>query len=66
MFGPAPNSEPDSLGERRFIRLHQSESINYGDAQERLQRQIAFDPDLWIIDIEDREGRHFLPLVEQL
>jgi len=66
LFGPAPHSEPDSLGERRFIRLHQSESINYGEAQERLQRQIAFDPDLWIIDIEDREGRHFLPLVEQL
>jgi len=66
LFGPAPQSEMDSLGERHFIRLHRSESIDAGEAQERLQRQIAFDPDIWIVDVEDREGRHFLPLVEQL
>lgn len=24
------------------------------------ERQVAFDPDLWRIEIEDREGRHFL------
>jgi hypothetical protein len=25
-----------------------------------LARQVRFDPDLWIIEIEDGEGRHFL------
>lgn len=25
-----------------------------------LQRQLAFDPDLWVIELEDRAGRHFL------
>ena len=25
-----------------------------------LARQIGFDPDLWIVAVEDREGRHFL------
>jgi hypothetical protein len=24
------------------------------------QRQARYDPDLWIVEIEDREGRHFL------
>ncbi|MDB2529660.1 DUF1491 family protein [Paracoccaceae bacterium] len=25
-----------------------------------LQRQLVFDPDLWVIELEDRAGRHFL------
>ena len=25
-----------------------------------LQRQLRFDPDLWVIELEDRAGRHFL------
>ena len=25
-----------------------------------LHRQLGFDPDLWVIELEDRAGRHFL------
>lgn len=25
-----------------------------------INRSVSFDPDLWVIEIEDREGRHFL------
>jgi len=25
-----------------------------------LARQLRFDPDLWIVEVEDRAGRHFL------
>ena len=25
-----------------------------------LQRQLGFDPDLWVIELEDHAGRHFL------
>jgi len=25
-----------------------------------LAKQIRFDPDLWIVEVEDRAGRHFL------
>lgn len=31
--------------------------------KERLVREEKFDPDLWVVDIEDRQGRHFLDLV---
>ncbi|MCI4662152.1 MAG: DUF1491 family protein [Neomegalonema sp.] len=26
----------------------------------KLDRQIAFDPDLWVLEIDDPQGRHFL------
>jgi len=29
-------------------------------AQEWCDRQVKFDPDLWIVEIEDREGRAFV------
>ena len=27
------------------------------EIEARLTREIAFDPDLWIVEVEDREGR---------
>jgi hypothetical protein len=33
------------------------------DADAYLARQIRFDPDVWIIETEDRAGRHFLDQV---
>ncbi|MEQ8952136.1 DUF1491 family protein, partial [Parvibaculum sp.] len=25
-----------------------------------IEKQRSFDPDIWVVEIEDREGRHFL------
>ena len=30
--------------------------------EERLAKEIRFDPDAWIIETEDKAGRHFLDL----
>ena len=30
--------------------------------EDRLAKEIRFDPDVWIVEIEDRAGRHFLDL----
>ncbi|GJE39181.1 DUF1491 family protein [Methylobacterium persicinum] len=65
LYGPAPQSlmaEPDDLGERRFTPVQQGASPP--DVEERLSREIRYDSDLWIIEIDDREGRHFLDLAE--
>jgi hypothetical protein len=36
------------------------ESTDEARARDYLARQLKFDPDIWIIEIEDREGRAFV------
>lgn len=33
-------------------------------AQDYLARELRIDPDAWIVEIEDRQGRHLLPLLD--
>lgn len=65
LYGPAPQSVSSEAApgvERMFTRTHQSEWIESAEAERRLEREVAFDPDLWIIEVEDREGRAWLDL----
>ena len=54
LYEPAPQSAAaDEPGvERLFARAHKEPSIGEGEAEERLRREIAFDPDLWIVEVE--------------
>lgn len=45
-------------GERLW--MQPVESDQEAELDQYLERQIGYDPDLWIIEIEDREGRHFI------
>ena len=40
--------------------MHKTETIPESDADMQLKRAKDFDSDLWIIEIEDRAGRHRL------
>jgi hypothetical protein len=63
LYAPAPQSELSERGiERLWRRAHREEWIAPGDVERRLVREIDFDPDLWIIEVEDREGRPRLDL----
>ena len=60
LYGPAPQSAFDEArpSERAFS-LALAEKPE-PDVEAYLARQIRFDPDLWIVEVEDRAGRHFL------
>ncbi len=63
LFGPAPQTELAESVERGvdrvFTRVHREEWVEPLEAERRLKREIDFDPDLWIVEIEDRQGRAF-------
>lgn len=44
-------------GDRRWVEL---DSGAEQDVDESITRQCGFDPDLWVIEVEDRQGRHLL------
>ncbi len=60
LLGPAPQSEAVEDGTRGFVPVHRDAAIDAGAAEERLKRETGFDPDLWIVEVEDRQGRAFL------
>ena len=60
LYGPAPQSLATGFEygvDRIFVRMHRPEWIEDRDAEERLAREFSFDPDVWIVEVEDREGR---------
>ena len=60
LYGPAPSGLEGSEAERRFVSCFGPRRATMAEADLYLARQLKFDEDLWIIEIEDREGRHFL------
>jgi hypothetical protein len=63
LYGPAPQSAFDEAqpAERMFSAMLGGEApVPEADIEARLKREIRFDPDIWIVEIEDRAGRNFL------
>jgi hypothetical protein len=63
LYGPAPQSAFDEArpSDRAFVPvLGIPRPVAEPDVEAYLVREIRFDPDVWIIEIEDRDGRHFL------
>lgn len=49
---------PDLMsGERRWERMAEGPEA---EVEASVTRQAGFDPDLWVIEVEDRGGRHLL------
>jgi hypothetical protein len=65
LYGPAPQSAVETgRGADRSFALILKERPAPDDAVEaRLTREMKFDSDLWIVEVEDRAGRSFLDVV---
>lgn len=65
LFGPAPQTEFDEArpGDRAFIACLKAQPRPNEDIEKYVARQIEFDPDIWLVEVEDRHGRNFLDRV---
>src|ERR1700746_3906026 len=61
LYVPAPQTVYDDSRpiERLFVAAT-PQPVPEQSVEERLTREIRFDPDVWIVETEDRAGRHFL------
>jgi hypothetical protein len=63
LYMPAPQTVyDDSRPIDRFFTPMSPEPIPEPAVEERLAKEIRFDPDIWIVETEDRDGRQFLEL----
>ncbi len=60
LFAPAPAGLEEAESDRRFVALFGGRFVAEMEASERLAREADFDADIWVVEAEDREGRHFL------
>jgi hypothetical protein len=63
LYVPAPQTAYDECRpvERIFTQAT-PQPIPEQSVEDRLAKEIRFDPDIWIVETEDRAGRHFLDL----
>lgn len=63
LYGPAPPSlataMPDGIDRLFAAMMRQADAP---DIEARLVREARFDPDVWIVEVEDGQGRHDLDL----
>lgn len=63
LYGPAPQTAFDERpSDRLFMRMESAAERPKITA--RIESELRFDPDIWVVEIEDRAGRSFLETVD--
>jgi hypothetical protein len=63
LYGPAPQAVFDEAqpSDRMFTAMTGGQTpAPEADIDARIAREVKFDPDIWVVEVEDRAGRHFL------
>jgi hypothetical protein len=65
LFGPAPQSALDTGrgADRSFTASLAQQPAPDAAVEAKLEREMKFDPDLWIVEVENSTGRNFLDIV---
>jgi hypothetical protein len=64
LYGPAPQAIFDDARPDRLFQRLTKDGETPADVSERLEKETRFDPDLWIVDVEDRAGDPKLDLAK--
>lgn len=65
LYGPAPQSAlaAAATADRSFSASLAAHPAPDAAVEAYLARELKFDPDIWIVEVEDRAGRHFLDVI---
>jgi hypothetical protein len=65
LYGPAPQSAFDAAegSARAFAPSLKALPAPDAEVEAYLAREVKFDSDVWIVELDDREGRNFLDIV---
>jgi hypothetical protein len=66
LYGPAPQAafdEAQPLDRMFTVAVGRNGPVPTAEIEVRLAREKGFDPDIWIVEVEDKEGRNFLDKV---
>jgi len=65
LYAPAPQAAyEESRPVDRVFAPTSNAPVPEQSVEERLAKEVRFDPDVWIVETEDRAGRHFLELAK--
>ena len=64
LYGPAPQTafEGARPNAHLFVASFKDNFVAEAEVETRIGRELKFDPDVWLIEVEDRTGRNFLDL----
>jgi len=50
----------DGDGKTYWLKATGQDPVPEAEADHYVKKQLSYDPDLWVLEIEDRDGRHLL------
>lgn len=65
LYGPAPQSALDTSrgADRSFTPSFTEQPVPDATVEAKLARELKFDPDVWVVEVEEPKGRNFLDIV---
>lgn len=60
LYGPAPAGLDGADRDRSWMACVDEPGVTEAAVDDYLRREAKIDPDFWLVEVEDRQGRHFL------